>query len=64
MSKQVTLNFNSNLISDFLKTLKMSLINYETNLMLTWSADYAISGAATATKLIINHAKFYIAVVT
>ena len=64
MSKQVTLNFNSNLISDFLKTLKMSLINYETNIMLTWSADYAISGAARATKLIINHAKFYIAVVT
>ena len=42
----------------------MPLINYETSLMLTWSADYAISGAARATKLIINHAKFYIAVVT
>ena len=42
----------------------MPLINYETNLMLTWSADCAISGAARATKLIINHAKFYIAVVT
>ena len=42
----------------------MPLINYETNLILTWSADCAISSATEETKFAITDRKCFAPVVT
>ena len=47
-----------------LKTLKMTLINCEINLIFTWSADCVISSATGATKFKITDRKLYAAFVT
>ena len=39
------------------KTLEMTLINCETNHMLTWSTDCVISAAIGATKFAITYTK-------
>ena len=42
----------------------MPLINFEINLILTWSADCVISSAIGATKFAITDKKCYVLVVT
>ena len=51
-------------LSNFWKTLEMPLINYEINLILTWSEDCVVSSAAGAAKFKIKVKKRYIPVVT
>ena len=46
-------------LSNFWRTLKITLINYEINLILTWSTDYVISSANGATKFNITDTKIY-----
>ena len=41
----------------------MPLINYEINIILTWSEDGVISPAAGATKIKITDTKLYVSVV-
>ena len=47
-------------LSNFWRTLKMPLINYEINLILTWSDDCVISSATRATKFKIPDTKLYV----
>ena len=47
-------------LSNFWRTLKMPLINYEINLILTWSDDCVISSATRATKFKITDTKLYV----
>ena len=53
-------------LSNFWKTLEMALINCETNLILTWSANCVITNAAVnrGTTFVISDTKLYVAVVT
>ena len=51
-------------LSNFWRTLEMALINYEANLILTWSADCAISSATEETKFSITDRKHFAPVVT
>ena len=53
-------------LSNFWRTLEMLLINQETNLILTWSANCVISNAAVnqATTFPITHTELYAPVVT
>ena len=51
-TKDVKTEMSWKYLSDFWRTLEMSLINYETNLILTWSADCVISGVTGETKFI------------
>ena len=51
-------------LSDFWKTLEMSLINCEANLILTWSPTCVISSATGETKFKITETKLYVLVVT
>ena len=54
-------------LSNFWRTLEISLINYEINLILTWSPNYIIlSGCAAseATTSAITDIKLYVRVVT
>ena len=44
--------------------MKLSLINYETDLILSWSEDCVISSATGATQFKITYTKFYLPVVT
>ena len=46
------------------RTLEMSLINCEINLILTWSEDCVISSATGATKFKITDTKLYVLIVT
>ena len=47
-------------LSNFWRTLKMPLINYEINFILTWSDDCVISSATRATKFKITDTKLYV----
>ena len=53
-------------LRNFWRTLEMSLINYEINLILTWSANWVVSNAVAIqnTTFSITNTKFYIPVVT
>ena len=51
-------------LSIFWRTLEMPLINWETNLILTWSEDCVISSATGETKFKIIDTKLYVSVVT
>ena len=51
-------------LSNFWRTLEMPLINFEINLILTWSKNCVISSAARETKFKITDTKFYVPVVT
>ena len=51
-------------LSNFWRTLEMSLINCEVNLILTWSKDCVISSATGETKFKITETKLYVPVVT
>ena len=43
---------------------EMSLINYETNLILTWSRDCVIANSTGAGKFVITETKLYVPIVT
>ena len=45
-------------LSNFWRTVEMFLINCESNLILTWSADCVISSVTEATKLEITETNF------
>ena len=51
-------------LSNFWRTLEMSFINCEINVILTWSADCVIFSATGETKFAITDAKLYVTVVT
>ena len=51
-------------LSNFWRTLEMLFINYEVNLILTWSKDCIISSATRETKFAITETKLYVPVVT
>ena len=51
-------------LSNFWRTLEMPLINYEVNLILTWSPTCVISSATGETKFKITETKLYVPVVT
>ena len=52
-------------LSSFWKTLEMSLINFEVNLILTWSANCVLSTVADqATKFATTDSKHYVPSVT
>ena len=51
-------------LRNFGRTLEMSLINYEVNLILTWSENCVMSSATGKAKFAIINAKFYVPVGT
>ena len=51
-------------LSNFWRTLEMPLINWQVNLILTWSKNCAISSATGETKFAITETKLYVPVVT
>ena len=51
-------------LSNFWRTLEISFINCEINLILTWSTDCVISSAAGKTKFAITDTKLYVTIVT
>ena len=51
-------------LSNSWRTLEMPLINYEVELILTWSKNCVISSATGETKFAITETKLYIPVVT
>ena len=51
-------------LSNFWRTLEMSLLNCEVNLILTWSLTCVISSATGETKFKITETKVYVSVVT
>ena len=56
----------SKYLSNFWGTLKMSLINCEMNLFLTWSVNCVVSSAAEnqPTTFAITHTRLYVPVLT
>ena len=50
-------------LSNFWRTLEMSLISYEVNLILTWSKDCVITNSTVEGKFAITETKLYIPVV-
>ena len=50
-------------LTNFWRTLEISLINYESNLNLIWRADYTVSFATEATIFVITNTKLYTLVV-
>ena len=63
-TKDVEIIVPLNYLSNFWRTLEMSLINCEVNLILTWSKDCVISSATGETKYKITDTKLYVSVVT
>ena len=51
-------------LSNFWRTLLMPLVNYEINLILTWSGNCVISSGIGETKFTITDTKPYVSVVT
>ena len=51
-------------LSNFWRTLEMSLINCEVNLVLTWSKDCVITNSTGAGKFQITKTKLYVSVAT
>ena len=51
-------------LSNFSRTLEISLINCKINLITTWSEDRAISSATRETEFKITDTKLYVPVVT
>ena len=49
---------------NFWRTLEMPLINYEINLILTWSSTCVINNSKGARKFEITDTKIYVSVVT
>ena len=57
IKKIVKISVHLKYLSNFGRTLEMTLINYESNLILTCSEDCVISYAAGATKFAITDIK-------
>ena len=51
-------------LNNFLRTLRMSLINCEFNLILTWSEKFVLSNDTKARTFTITDTKLYVPVVT
>ena len=51
-------------LSNFWTTLEITLINFEINLILTWSSTYAITNSTGAVTFTITDTKLYVPVVT
>ena len=51
-------------LSNFWRTLEMSLINCEVNLILTWTSTCVITNSKGVGRFTINDAKLYVPVVT
>ena len=51
-------------LSNFWRTLEMTLINCEVNLIFTWSKDCVITNSTGERKFAITETKFYVPVVT
>ena len=51
-------------LSNFWRTLQMPLINFEVNLILTWSSTYVITNSTGAGTFEITDTKLYAPVVT
>ena len=51
-------------LSNFWRTLEMSLINFEVNLILTWSSTCVITNSAGAGTFAITDTRLYVPVVT
>ena len=51
-TKNVKTAMSLKYLSNFWRTIEMPLINYETNLILTWSADCVISSVTGETEFI------------
>ena len=51
-------------LSNFLRTLEIPLVNYEINLILTWSAKVVITNSAGQRTFKITNVKLYLSVVT
>ena len=51
-------------LSNFWRTLEVTLINFEISLILTWSQDCVISSATGETKFVITDTKLYAPAVT
>ena len=63
-TKDVKIAVPLKFLSNFWRTLEMPLINYEINLILTWSENGVISSATRTTKFKITDTKLYVPVVT
>ena len=63
-TKNVEIAVSLNSLRNFWRTLEMSLINYEINLILTQSEKCVISSAIATTKFAITDTKLYLAAVT
>ena len=66
-TKNVEIMVPSKYLSNFWRTLEMSLLNCEINLMLTWSANCVIISTDVANKIAtfaITDTKLYVSVVT
>ena len=63
-TKDAEINVPLKYLSNFWRTLEMSLINCEVNLILTWSKDCAITNSTGAEKFAITDTKLYVPVVT
>ena len=63
-TKDVEINVPLKYSSSFWRTLEMPLINYEVNLILTWSKDCVITSSTDVVKFALINAKLYVPVVT
>ena len=63
-TKDVKIAMPLKYLSNFWRTLEIPLINYEINLILTWSTDCVIFSAAGETKFAITDTKRYVPIVT
>ena len=51
-------------ISNFWRTLEMPLINYEVNLILTWSSTCVITNSTGSGRFAVTDTKLYVPVIT
>ena len=63
-TKDVKIAVTLKYLNNFWRTLEMSLINCEINLILTWSQDCVVSSATGKTKFKITGTSLYVPVVT
>ena len=63
-TKDVKIAVTLKYLNNFWRTLEMSLINCEINLILTWSQDCVVSSATGETKFKITGTNLYVPVVT
>ena len=63
-ARDVEINVPLKYLSSFWRTLEMPLINYEVNLILTWSKDCVITSSTDKGIFATTETKFYVPVVT